>query len=70
MYLAKTDISANFAKCKQSFWMYISFFFERSLSYSSITTEAHNCIFKDFLLLSDFDALKLYEIFTLFSPTF
>ena len=61
MFLAKTDISANFAKCKKSFGMYISFFFERSLSCSCITTEvpckfiasvfayeAHNCIFKDF----------------------
>ena len=37
--MAKTDILANLAKCEKSFWMYILFFSERSLSYSSITTE-------------------------------
>ena len=39
IFLAKTDILANLAKCEKSFWMYILFFSERSLSYSSITTE-------------------------------
>ena len=39
MFLAKADILANFAKCQKSFWMYISIFFERSLSCSRITTQ-------------------------------
>ena len=39
MFLAKTDILANLAKCEKSFWMYILFFFKCSLNYSSIATE-------------------------------
>ena len=39
IFLAKTDIFADLAKCEKSVWMYILLFSERSLSYSSITTE-------------------------------